>query len=113
LTKTATSKKANTSRVVRISAENYVAFTKLKTYYAMANKRAKVTYDEFLAELIKIAVALSEGDELYRVGERVFTDIADARGEAIMYALRLGKPPTMPEVLISLGPDNEFSTEKK
>lgn len=103
--KKAATRKSETSRVMRISGENYAAFTQLKERFARKHKLKKATYDEFMVELLKVARMLLDGTELYVVENRVFEDIAEARGEAILSAVRKGEPPVMPLICIVVGRD--------
>lgn len=98
------SAKAMASKVMRISGDNYKKFIALKSAYATKNK-TKITFDDFYSELMKVAEALLLGTELYIVSGKVFSDLAEARGEAIREAVRMQVPPTMPTVAIIIGED--------
>ena len=98
--------KIDTSRVMRISAINYAEFTELKDLYAKKNKQDKVTFDQFMSELLSVAKLLITGNELYRVDDKVFSDIAEARGASIINAVKRGTTPSMPQIPVRVGTDD-------
>lgn len=93
------------SRVVRISAANYVAFTKLKSDYARRKGVKKVTYDAFLENIFSVVEMVVKGKEIYSYGNRLYADIAEARGDALTEAIRNKAVPMMPLVLLVVGED--------
>jgi len=99
------------TRVMRISADNYDEFGRLKDQYALKNNLKACTYDLFLEQLLSIASLIMQGQEVYRVSNKAFDDIADARGEAILQGIRDKTPPSMPEVLIRVGTDDGFGSK--
>ncbi len=98
--------KAETSRVMRVSGENFERFTALKEAYAKKNRLKRVTYDSFMHEFLLAAQALLAGSECYLVGNKVYDDLAEARGQAIMSAVEAKQPPVPPVVCVKLGEDN-------
>ena len=93
------------TRIMRISAENYARITELRTGYGRRHKIKRVTYDMILDELVRVAEALASGEEIYLVGDRAYEDLPEARGEALMKAVRERRPPNLPIVCVKLGED--------
>ena len=95
-----------TAKVMRVSGVNYENLKLLKEEFAIKHNKSKVTFDAFIAELIEIARMLLDGQEVYATKDRLFTDLAEARGQAIMDAVKLSQIPIMPRVLLLLGEDD-------
>lgn len=98
--------KYETSRVMRISGENFAEFTRIKAAYAKKLKLKRATYDAIFSEALAVMSALISGDEIYVVSEKAFSDLAEARGEAIRQAVREKAPPAWPTVCVRIGNDN-------
>lgn len=103
------SAKALASKVMRISGENYTQFIRLKSNFAQKQKTKQVTFDQFFTQLMQVAEALLTGTEIYLVSGKAYSDLAEARGQAIIEAVRLQVPPVMPTVCIALGTDKGLS----
>lgn len=100
------SQAAQDSKVVRISTRNYKNFNEAKRIYAARLKRPKVTYNQFLSELLRVADMLLRGKEVYLVEGKLFTDLAEARGRSVTLAAQSNQRPKSPEVLVKLGKDD-------
>lgn len=87
---------AEKGHVIRISHESYA---KLKTLKGQRSFTAAV---EALIE----AASMVSGPTCYRAGDRVFDNVADARGYAIQLAVRNKQTPTLPDVLVCIGQDS-------
>jgi predicted alternative tryptophan synthase beta-subunit len=64
-----------------------------------------MTYGETLEECLNILDKIYLKEVQYAVGERLYTDIAKARGEAITQAISAGQKPKLPEIVVSIGKD--------
>lgn len=104
---------SETSRVVRISEANYAEFKRIKDQVAKRLKLSKLTHDAIFSETLKLMNALVAGDELYIVDKLAFSDLAEARGEAIRQAVRAKQPPSWPVVCLKLGSDDGLMTKQK
>ncbi len=85
-------------KVVRISDENYAQIRALGE-----NFEKKPSLNQLLALLLQTASTAIEGNRMYAV--KLYTDLADARGEAIMQSVRTKQPPEMPYIVAVLGRD--------
>ena len=90
--------------VVRISEKNY---TKIKDMMSAVEKDSgkKPTLNEITEKMLGAMDALVNGEVFYLVGADVFEDLADARGEAIMQAVKDKRPPVWPKILVGVGDD--------
>ena len=98
--------KSDTSRVMRVSGDNFAEFTRIKQAYAKKLKLPRATYDDIFEQALAVMRALIAGDELYIVSEKAFTDLAEARGEAIRQAVRAKQAPSWPAVCVRIGSDD-------
>lgn len=89
-------KKQAKSRIMRVNA---------KTYDLVKELKGERTYSDFITQTVAAFQQLGEAEEFYRVGDRVYTDLAEARGEALMEAVKAGQAPELPEILIAVGQD--------
>lgn len=83
---------------------------KLKKPIHKRLKKAKdargTTYNELVDSLLDTLEVLEQQDPLFIVGKQVYTDVADARGVAIMQAVKEKREPQMPEIAYVLGRDD-------
>lgn len=99
---------AKDTRIMRLATESYDYYSKLKLVYQRKHKLKRVTYSEFMDQILVVAEAMLQGAEIYKVKHKLFYDIAEARGVAIVDAVKAGEPPEPPEVLLRLGRDTSF-----
>lgn len=97
--------KSETSRVIRIAGEHYDLIQQEKAKYAKRNGLKRATYDAWLGEVLNVSVAINNGEEFYEFDGKLYADLAEARGDAIMKAKREGMPVRWPTVLVKLGSD--------
>lgn len=83
--------------VIRISPEAYSTLKLLK---------GKLTYTEFFFHSMAVMKKLDEAPKVYLSGSKVFTDIKEARGEAIMSAIAKGQIPEAPSIAIVFEKDS-------
>lgn len=98
--------KSESSRVMRISGENYAAFTRQRIAYAKKHKLPRTTYDAVFGHVLAVMQALMAGDEQYLVAGKAYADLAEARGEAIRLSARQRGPIEWPAVCVRVGEDD-------
>lgn len=93
------------SKVVRFSRPNYDRFVELKSEFAVRQKKTKITFDAFIEELFTVAELLIHGREVYLYEGRIYPDLAEARGAALMDSIHTQRPAAMPTIMLVLGED--------
>lgn len=86
-------------KVTRINAENH---SRLKAIVKSSGKGS--TINSVLNAILDAAERFNESEVMYAT--KLYSDLADARGEAIMQAVRAKEVPTMPYIVTVLGADN-------
>lgn len=89
--------------VIRISRANHNRIKNLLEFDSEKNRR--LTINEMLEKLLDITERVGEGHMLYVVGTKAYMDLAEARGEAIMDAVKEKQIPTFPKVAVIIGED--------
>lgn len=102
----------DTTKVVRISLENYQNLNKIRKQMALKLGKKKVTYDELLKQALDVAEILVAGREIYEWQGELFEDVSEAWSYAVEQSLTLKKPITEPRVLLDLGKDDTFEVPK-
>lgn len=102
----------DTTRVVRISIENYENLNRLKKQLARKQGKTKLTYDGLIAEALTIAELLVSGQEVYSWDNQVFDDVSEAWSHAVEHSLLNKVPIEQPKVLLVLGKDDTFEVPK-
>lgn len=82
--------------VIRISHDSFVKLKALK---------GRSSHTRAIEALIETGEMVSGSKPLYRAGDRVFDDVAEARGYALRLAVREKRQPTLPDVLVRIGQD--------
>lgn len=78
-----------------------------KVYSRLKALRKKdQTFSEVLSSVLDVAEKLDTEQTLFGAGGRLFTDVAEARGEAILFAVQNGVVPELPDVLVRIGVDD-------
>lgn len=83
--------------VIRVKSDTYVLINKL---------RGNMTFDAFILNAVTCTEAMATKEQIYIVGERAFKDLLDARGQAIVNAVRTNSTPVFPTICIPMGQDN-------
>ena len=96
-----------TKHNVRITTSVFKRLVKLKKIRAMHLNLKNITLSAFLSELLNIVGPYVEGNELYAVNDKLFSDAALAWGEAVQETAK--GHPTKPIVLIKVGYDERFN----
>lgn len=77
-----------------------------KAYVAKIKELApKGSFNDKMKLLLEMVDAFQDGETVYLAEGKVFKDLADARGEAIVGSVRRQDVPSMPKVAIILGDD--------
>lgn len=84
------------SQVMRIPKDLYVRIQEIK---------GKQTYAETLGAVLDFYHEALSQEPLYAVGKHLYKDIAEARGAAIMEAIRAKEVPIAPKVVMLIGQD--------
>jgi hypothetical protein len=82
--------------VIRISHESFVKLKALK---------GKASHTRAIEALIETGEMVRGAHPVYRSGDRVFDDVAEARGYALQLAVREKRQPALPDVLVRIGQD--------
>jgi hypothetical protein len=82
--------------VIRISRDNH---KRLKALLGGG------TINELMEKLLDSMESVSDGELIYVVGNQTFKDIAEARGEAIVRAVKDKSIPMWPKVAVVVGSD--------
>jgi hypothetical protein len=82
---------------IRISTEVYEKLRALKL------GRKKITFNRALEELLAASQRIESGEVRYVVGDQLFRDVAEARGQAIVDSVTAQKPAVWPDVYVSIG----------
>lgn len=95
------SKKINKAQAkpIRISDENHA---RIKAIGDLTGR--KLSINEILSLVLEPAEKAYGAEPIYAV--KLYTDLAEARGEAIMDARRRGEIPQMPFIVVVVGADN-------
>lgn len=88
--------------VIRISAENH---KRLKELMAAGDGK-KSTLNELMEKLLDSMDTVQSGEMVYIVGASAFDDLAEARGEAIVQAVKMKDIPLFPKIAVILGEDS-------
>lgn len=102
---------AETSKVVRISLENYKNLLRLKKQM-QAQKGEKITYNDLIEQSLKIAELLTSGKEIYAYEDQLFSDVSEVWSHAVEQSLINKTPIQEPRVLIEIGKDDTFEVPK-
>ena len=86
--------------VVRISAKNYGRIKEL-----IEHSEEKLTLNQITEKMLDAMDVITGGQIVYVVGHRLFDDLAEARGEAIVQAVKDKVPPVWPRLFVSIGDD--------
>jgi hypothetical protein len=95
---------AKKDAVLRMSQENHARIKEMISAVE-AETGVRPTLNQIASKMIEALDRVSSGNMLYLVGGKVFEDLAEARGEAIMQAVKNKTPPAWPEVLVRIGND--------
>lgn len=91
--------------VLRVSRSNFNRLKDLMTVMAL-DRGEKVTLNILMEELLDSMESISGSEPRYLVGGQVFTDVAEARGEAILTAVREKAIPQWPKIAVIVGEDS-------
>lgn len=91
-----TKDKPTKGHVLRVSHKNFARIKKLK---------GERTLNELIDSMLSIAELMSS-EPIYKAGDKIFNDVAAARGHEIQLAVREKRQPNMPEVLVCIGVDS-------
>lgn len=83
---------------------------KTNTYDRIREIAIDATYDEVVSKALDLLEMLKHQRPVYAVADKLFTDLATARGEAIMNAAKYGSTPHMPAIFIKIGEDKLDAT---
>ena len=81
--------------VVRVSDTNYKRIKELMDAVEGAEQK-RPTLNETMNKLLDTMDKIAGAETVYVVGGKAFFDLADARGEAIIQAVKDGRPPEWP-----------------
>jgi hypothetical protein len=96
-TKRERSVKLHKDHVTRINHENHERIQALRAKHAQ-------TLNEILSKLLDAAEKLDDSKVMY--APLLYDDVAEARGEAILWAVKHKQVPTLPKVVVIVGEDN-------
>lgn len=68
-------------------------------------KLRKTTYNDLITSLLNLLEEMEEQEPLYAVGDKLYNNLAEARGEAILVSVKKKKSPEFPIVLYAIGKD--------
>lgn len=98
--------------VIRISAENHDRLREI-----MVNLRAtqgkKLTKNQLVEMMLDSLHQIQNSEMIYIVGDKVYREISDARGQAIMDAVKSKEVPSWPEIAIIIGSDDGGQSSKE
>ena len=91
-------KSEKNTQVVRISKQAYAKIKKIK---------GKTTFVDFIDSSVDTLESLAQQDPIYIVGEQVYANLKEARGQAIQDAARANLSDwELPLIAVILGKDN-------
>lgn len=99
------SKNQRKDSVIRISEKNYLRVKELMDAVFHAEGK-KPTLNEITEKMLDALDQVSNGEVVYLAGDKFFDDLADARGEAIMEAVKNGEVPSWPKIAIVVRSDS-------
>jgi hypothetical protein len=99
---------AETTRVIRISVQNFERLGKLKRALQKKTGAKKMTYDQLLAEALNVADVLVESKEVFYWEGNLYADVSEVWSQAVDKHLQDRLPIVEPRLLIDLGKDNTF-----
>lgn len=76
------------------------------TYEFIKMLKGNMTFDSFILNAVSFTDQMAKQSKLYAVGDRLFEDLLDARGESILTAAKLKVPPKLPSICVIIGQDN-------
>lgn len=84
------------SRIMRVETGVYNRIKDLKE---------KSTFSDYLTMMLDLTEAYLNNPEYYLVEDRTYTDLAEARGQSLLKAVKANKPPELPKILLLVGED--------
>ena len=96
------------SRTIRVRRDTWAVLERVKAAYAAKLGRKKVSHSRFLEECCRLGEMLLTEGEIYLAAGKLYTDLAEARGAAVMESLKTKKKPEAPFKVILTGTDTEF-----
>lgn len=97
-------KKEDKDVVVRFSRDNHKRLKALISHFSKDQDRP-ATMNDVMNRVLDTVYQVIEGEMKYVVGQTVYDDVAEARGEAIMQAVKDKEMPQWPKVIVVLGED--------
>ncbi len=91
------------TKTMRVHIRVYDELLKLKVQYGKQNDLRRVTLNQFLTECCHVAKLVMEGEELYEANGKLFSDEAEAWGEASIASVRDNKAVIAPQILLRMG----------
>jgi hypothetical protein len=86
--------------VIRISKSNHKRLKEL-----LSTGEGRFTINDLMQKLLDTMESVQDGQLIYLVNDRTFDDLAEARGEAIMRAVKSKEIPSWPKVAVVIGED--------
>lgn len=91
--------------VVRVSADNYARIKEMIDA-VHGDEGARPTLNEIVTKLLDTMDKFADATIVYGANSKLFYDLAEARGEAILSAVKDNRPPEWPHILLWVGNDN-------
>lgn len=82
--------------VIRI---NHASYKRLKEF------KGEQSFSQTIDALVYLGEKFQAGDQRYAVQDKLFHDVADARGFSIQVAIRDKTEPELPEIYLNIGKD--------
>jgi len=87
---------------LRVSKATFARLEETKRRFS-AHNNARVTFSELLEECCSVADLLLSGNEAYYVDGKLYADLAEAKGAAVLAAVRTGSAVPPVTAMLTLG----------